>query len=100
MIAKILVGVLMPRSPRYSFPGAIHHVMLRGDQGRPIFYSNDDRVQCCLLIQEVMERYGHRIHGYCLMSNHIHYLGTDPVTWVECDYVLKRYSEDRAIAIK
>lgn len=38
--------------------GAIHHVMLRGNQGRPILYSEGDRVLCCLLIQEVMERYG------------------------------------------
>ena len=62
----------MPRSPRYSSPGAIHHVMLRGNQGRQIFYSDADRIRCCLLIQEGIERYGYRIHGFCLMSNHIH----------------------------
>ncbi len=46
--------------------------MLRGNQGRQIFYSDSDRTRCCLLIQEGVERFGHRIHGFCLMSNHIH----------------------------
>lgn len=62
----------MPRSPRYSFPGAIQHVILRGNQGRRIFYSDADRVRFCLLIQEGIERFGHRIHAFCLMSNHVH----------------------------
>lgn len=26
----------------------------------------------CLLIQEGVERYGHRVHSFCFMSNHIH----------------------------
>ena len=171
----------MPRSPRYHSPGSVHHVMLRGNQGRPIFYSDADRVHCCLLIQEGIERFGHRIHGYCLMSNHIHlawqqgneristavqnfafryaqrvnrfrkevghvfqgrfksilvnregyltklvryihlnpvragivknpedykwsghnaYLGTDPVAWLEQDYILKQFSDDRHLAAK
>jgi hypothetical protein len=33
-------------------------------------------------------------------SGHNAYLGTDPVTWVEHDYILKRYSECRDVAIR
>ena len=62
----------MPRSPRYHAPGAVHHVMIRGNQGRPIFFSDEDRCKCCLLLQEGIERFGHRIHAFCLMKNHIH----------------------------
>ena len=62
----------MPRSQRHLSPGAFHHVMLRGNQGRPIFYSDQDRCKFCLLLQEGIEEYGHKIHAFCLMSNHIH----------------------------
>lgn len=62
----------MPRSPRYHAPGAVHHVMIRGNQGRPVFFSDEDRCRCCLLLQEGIERFGHRIHAFCLMTNHIH----------------------------
>ena len=62
----------MPRSRRFLFPGAVHHVMLRGNQGLPIFYSDADRSNCCLLLQEGIERFGHRILAFCLMTNHIH----------------------------
>lgn len=33
-------------------------------------------------------------------SGHNAYLGFDPIVWVERDYVLKRYSEEREIAIR
>ena len=32
-------------------------------------------------------------------SGHNAYLGTDPVAWVERDYVLKKYSENRDTAV-
>ena len=57
---------------RYHYPGATYHVMLRGNDGQPIFFSDDDRCRLCLLIQEGCERYGHRILSYCFMTNHIH----------------------------
>ncbi len=62
----------MPRVRRYESPGAVHHVILRGNQGRPIFYSDAERCRFCLLLQEGVERYGHRILAFCLMSNHVH----------------------------
>lgn len=62
----------MPRPRRILSPGAVHHVILRGNQGRPIFYSDADRSQCCLLLQEGIERFGHKILAFCFMTNHIH----------------------------
>jgi putative transposase len=63
----------MARKPRIHFDGAIYHVMLRGNDGQNIFFSNDDRYLFYDLIQEGLARYGHRIHGFCLMSNHVHF---------------------------
>ena len=46
--------------------------MLRGNGGRDIFFSSADRTKMFFLLQEGLERYGHRIHAFCLMSNHVH----------------------------
>jgi REP element-mobilizing transposase RayT len=46
--------------------------MLRGNAGQEIFFEDADRYRFYLLLQEGVERYGHRIHAFCLMSNHIH----------------------------
>ncbi|MBN4054313.1 transposase [Nitrospira defluvii] len=62
----------MERKPRLHIPGGVYHVMLRGNAGQDIFFSDDDRYHLYLLIQQGVERYGHRIHAFCLMNNHIH----------------------------
>lgn len=62
----------MARKPRIHFPGGIYHVMLRGNDRQPIFFSNEDRYRFYLLLQEFLTRCEHRIHAFCLMSNHVH----------------------------
>lgn len=64
----------MARKPRYYNPGASYHVMLRGNNGQLIFLNDEDRCRMCLLIKQGIERYGHRIHAFCFMGNHIHLL--------------------------
>lgn len=64
----------MPRLKRYHHIGAIYHVMLRGNNGQDIFFSQADRYALCFLLQEGTERFGHRIHAFCFMKNHIHLL--------------------------
>lgn len=62
----------MARRARFHLHSAIYHVMLRGNDGQPIFFSDEDRCRFCLLIQEGVERFGHTIHAFCFMSNHVH----------------------------
>jgi putative transposase len=62
----------MSRKPRIHFPGAVYHVILRGNAGQDIFFSKKDRSRFYLLLQEGIEKYGHRILAFCLMSNHVH----------------------------
>lgn len=64
----------MARKPRIHFPGAFYHVILRGNARQDIFFEEKDRYRCYLLMQEGTERYRHRIHAFCLMTNHIHLL--------------------------
>lgn len=62
----------MARKPRLHYPGACYHVILRGNAGQDVFFNIQDQSRFFLLLQEGIEKYGHRIHGYCLMTNHIH----------------------------
>jgi putative transposase len=60
------------RKPRVYSPGAAYHVTLRGNAGQALFFDNRDRTRFYLLLQEGIERFRHRIHAFCLMSNHVH----------------------------
>lgn len=62
----------MPRKPRIHFPGAVYHVILRGNAGEPIFFDNRDRYRLYLILQYAVERFRCRIHAFCLMRNHLH----------------------------
>lgn len=64
----------MARKQRIHIPGAFYHITQRGNNQQRIFFSNEDRAKFCLLMQEGTERFGHRIHAFCLMDNHIHLL--------------------------
>lgn len=62
----------MARKPRLHENGSVYHVMLRGNGGQNIFFDDDDHHHFYLLLQQGIARHGHRIHGFCLMSNHVH----------------------------
>ena len=62
----------MARKPRILCPGALYHVVLRGNASQTIFFDDTDRTRFCLLLQEGIERFKHRVHAFCLMSNHVH----------------------------
>jgi len=61
----------MARKPRVHYPGALYHAILRGNSGQTIFFDDNDRTRFYLLIQEGVERFGHRIHAFCLMTSHV-----------------------------
>ncbi len=62
----------MARKPRIHYPGAVYHVILRGNAGQSIFFSDNDRYRLYLILQHTVEKFGCRVHGFCLMSNHVH----------------------------
>ena len=62
----------MARKPRVHYPAALYHVILRGNGGQEIFFGQEDRFRFYLLLQEGIERYGHQVHAFCLMTNHVH----------------------------
>ncbi len=63
---------LMARQPRLHVEGGVYHVILRGNGGQDIFFSIEDRRFFYGLIAEGCRRFGYRVHGFCLMRNHVH----------------------------
>ncbi len=62
----------MPRKPRIHEPGAVYHVILRGNARQVIFTDDRDRIRFYDILQKSCERFRHRILAFCLMSNHVH----------------------------
>lgn len=62
----------MPRRPRLHLPGGLYHVILRGNGRGEIFFDADDRRHWQSLIEKGLDRFEHRIHAYCWMTNHVH----------------------------
>ncbi len=62
----------MARKLRPECPGAIYHVMNRGDRRKPIFKDDFDRQRFLQTLGEACAKTGWQIHAYCLMGNHFH----------------------------
>ena len=62
----------MTRIARIVVPGAAHHVTQRGNNRQDVFFVEDDKRVYLRLLGEQCLRFGLRIEGYCLMTNHIH----------------------------
>jgi putative transposase len=67
-----MYGAHMARKQRIYYPGAFYHIILRGNAQQDVFFDDCDRYRFLLLMQEAVEKFGCRIHAFCLMSNHIH----------------------------
>jgi len=62
----------MPRKLRIQYPGAMYHVMSRGDRREKIFLDDIDRQDFIKTLAEACQKTGWQVHAYCLMSNHYH----------------------------
>ncbi len=62
------------RKPRRHNPGAIYHVMVRGNNKQQIFFNTQDKEKYLMLLFETLDKFSAKIHAYCLMPNHIHLL--------------------------
>ena len=83
----------MARPLRVEFPGAFYHVINRGNAGEAIFRSNRDREKFLEYVEKAVERFGIKVHTYCLMTNHYHFLFETPeanlsraIKWLNVSY--------------
>jgi len=68
----------MARKLRIQYPGAIYHVMNRGDHGEDIFRDDSDRALFVRTLQECCDKTAWQVHSFCLMSNHFHLVVESP----------------------
>src|SRR5271163_5041829 len=62
----------MARKLRVQYPGAIYHVMNRGDRRERIFKDEGDRKLFLETLDEACGKTGWQVHAWCLMPNHFH----------------------------
>ena len=68
----------MARKLRVEYPGAIYHVMNRGDRREPIFKDDEDRRRFISTLGEACAKTGWQVHALCLMANHFHLVVETP----------------------
>lgn len=66
----------MARKPRFVLPGVPQHVIQRGNNREPCFYSTDDYVRYLEDLHDAAVKNHAVIHAYVLMTNHVHLLVT------------------------
>lgn len=68
----------MARKLRVEYPGALYHVMSRGDHREAVFKDDQDRHCFVATLTEACEKTGWLVHAYCLMGNHFHLVVETP----------------------
>jgi putative transposase len=64
----------MPRQSRLDAPGILHHVMVRGIEGRPLFTSGADRRDFVERCSSLFPETGASCYAWALLANHVHLL--------------------------
>ena len=62
----------MARALRIEYPGAIYHVLSRGDRREEIVRDDADRAAFVRVLEQACAKTGWEVHAWCLMSNHFH----------------------------
>ncbi len=68
----------MARKLRVQYPGAIYHVMNRGDRREAIFVDDEDRGLFLKTLDEACQKTDWQVHAWCLMSNQFHLVAETP----------------------
>ena len=86
----------MPRQLRVEYPGALYHVMSRGDRREDIFHDDVDRQDFLKTLGEACQKAAFEVHAYCLMRNHFHLVVETPqgnlvagMRWLLSSYTLR-----------
>jgi putative transposase len=69
---------VVARKLRIQYPGAIYHVMNRGDRREAIFHDPRDYERFLQTLAEACVKAKWQVHAYCLMPNHFHLVVETP----------------------
>ena len=86
----------MPRQVRIQYPGAMYHVMSRGNRRQDIYLDDVDRQDFLKTLAEACQKTGWQVHAYCVMSNHYHLVAETPnanlvagMAWLQSTYTIR-----------
>jgi REP-associated tyrosine transposase len=68
----------MARPLRIEYAGAVYHITSRGNEKKPVFRNDQDRINFLNTLRHVNKRHNWICHAYCLMDNHYHLLIETP----------------------
>lgn len=68
----------MSRPVRVEYPGAVYHIVTRGNARRPVFRDDVDRELFLRILGRTVARWSWLCYAYCLMPNHYHLLIETP----------------------
>jgi putative transposase len=75
----------MPRQSRIDAPGALHHIIARGNEKRKIFTDKSDRQEFLARLGDILSHTQTLCYAWALIPNHFHLLlrsGTFPIATV------------------
>jgi len=67
----------MSRLARVKGEFESYHIIQRGNERKPIFLSDEDRIRFLETLERMKQKYNFIVEAYCLMDNHIHLLIND-----------------------
>ncbi|MBL9170611.1 MAG: transposase [Verrucomicrobiales bacterium] len=68
----------MARKLRIQFPGALYHIVNRGDRSEPIVRDDTDRERFIETLAQACQKTGWRVDAYCLLTDHFHLVVQTP----------------------
>jgi Transposase and inactivated derivatives len=93
---SIVLYVGMPRKLRIEYPGAMYHVMSRGDRREKIYLDDVDRQDFIKTLAEACQKTNWQVPAYCLMPNHYHLVLETPepnlvagMAWLQSTYTIR-----------
>ncbi len=86
----------MARKLRIQYPGAIYHVINRGNYKSDVFGEPGAAQAFVATLEEAVDRYGWRLSGYVVMRNHFHLAVQTPepnltlgMHWLQCTFATR-----------
>ncbi|SFI30727.1 REP element-mobilizing transposase RayT [Tindallia magadiensis] len=71
---KMTTVMQMARKPRIHYPGALYHVMAKGNNGEEVLKDEIDKKKYLEIIERYKEKQDFTLYAYCIMDNHVHLL--------------------------
>ena len=68
----------MARKLRVQFPGALYHLMSRGNRKGKIFFDDEDRERFVTTLGDACAKTHWKVHAWCLLGNHFHLVVETP----------------------